>query len=231
MKIRVLTFIITTLIMAPSAMAQVRVDQSVLRGTSVTVTLNGVDSTREIFCRGKTPGQAGRRSGSQVQFTPFVTLIRSPATKPARLPLLKQLASKGKIACSALPPATPPTPGAAPTSGATPPATATQTPAPARTATPAPTATPASGNFDSLGNVTAQGRVLFAIPSGSSANVSRGKTVFQSFCAGCHSERTNRTYTYLDQSIRRSPMLYDDLQLSRPQQLADLTAYLNRFRP
>jgi len=222
MNIRFLLFFVLVFMGASESQSQTLVEQGELTSTTVTVSLSGLDSAREIYCLRTTPGQAKRRSGTKLLFTPYSTLVRNLArTKPgsAQLTLFRQLASKGKVACKSVPPAPTPTPGASPTA----------TPAPVATATPTPA--PQTGNFDAQGNVTAAGRVAFGIPSGVTANVSRGKTVAQSFCTGCHSEKTNRTYSYLDQSIRSSPMLYDDSQLSRPQQLADLTAYLNRFRP
>lgn len=94
------------------------------------------------------------------------------------------------------------------------------------TSTPRPTPNTAT-NFDSSGNVTAAGKTLFAIPSSLSANKDRGKTVWDGECRACHSsEYRNKRYTDLVNLLPGAPM-YIHLQSS---ELADLVAYLNRFR-
>lgn len=103
-------------------------------------------------------------------------------------------------------------------------------PAPAPTATPgsspAPTPTPVSlpGCF-APGNNTRPG--CFGIPSGLTGNIDRGQTAFRNQCTGCHTSRPARTYTQLQSSFDRIPQM----QPFRPgaQDLADITAYLNRF--
>ena len=97
-------------------------------------------------------------------------------------------------------------------------------------ATPTPTPNPQTGNFDNNGNVTAAGKAIFGIPSNLSANISAGRTVQQVKCTGCHVERTNYTFPVVREKIKQSPMLFDEEQVP-DQQLANLVAYLNRFRP
>lgn len=105
-----------------------------------------------------------------------------------------------------------------------------QTPAPfgvpTRTPTPIPTLT--STNFDSAGNVTEKGKTTFAIPSSLTANIEKGRLVSNNnSCTGCHGEKTSRSYTNLAGILPAAPMY---IQLSS-QDLANLTAYVNRFRP
>ncbi len=96
------------------------------------------------------------------------------------------------------------------------------------TPTHTPTPPPSSGsNFDSSGNVTAAGKALFTIPSSLSANKSRGQTVWSSTCRACHSsEYQNKRYVDLVNVLPAAPMF---VHISN-NQLADLVAYLNRFR-
>lgn len=96
------------------------------------------------------------------------------------------------------------------------------------TATPTPT--PALGNFDSNGNVTEKGKTVFGIPANLGANVEAGRAIHQQRCAGCHGDRTNRSFSALRQAIAESPMDYSESDIPDPE-LANITAYLNRFRP
>lgn len=92
--------------------------------------------------------------------------------------------------------------------------------------TPPSTPTATSGNFDGNGNVTAAGKSLFGIPSSLSANISSGQSVWSKNCQGCHSEKTNRTFSTYKSMIAASPMF-----ITLPDsEVAHLTAYLNRFR-
>lgn len=84
-----------------------------------------------------------------------------------------------------------------------------------------------SGNFDSQGNVTDIGRELFAIPDSLNANISIGRTIHQQNCSGCHSEKLSRSYLTLVNILPLSPMYITNLS---NQEIADLAAYLNRFR-
>jgi len=106
-----------------------------------------------------------------------------------------------------------------------------------------PTPTPISSNpeptdpgtiayFDSSKNVTEEGKVLMKIPSQLVANLDRGKSLFLNTCNGCHSSRgepVNYTFDKLRMKIAISPMFFTTSSITDPQ-LADLTAYLNRFR-
>jgi hypothetical protein len=98
------------------------------------------------------------------------------------------------------------------------------------TPTPTPTSVPQTGNFDLAGNVTPEGKLLFGIPSALTANLSVGRAVFTAKCTGCHVERSGRTFLDVRNSIRKPPMLYDEVQIPDAD-LANLVAYLNRFRP
>jgi hypothetical protein len=207
----------------------VLVDATDLRSTSVEVVVRGKAQSRDVFCLGKVAGTASKR-GAQFRFSSFASQIKSlrkSNPQSPKLPLLRALLVAGKAACSALPVA-PPTasPVVPPGATAAPP---TATAIPTSTPTAVATATPGSSNFDALGNVTEKGKVTFGIPSQLSGNVTTGKNVSRSFCSGCHSEKVNRTYPELDAAIRKSPMLYDESNMTR-QELADIVAYLNRFR-
>lgn len=93
-----------------------------------------------------------------------------------------------------------------------------------------PIATPtSSGNFDAQGNVTSKGMALFMIPAGLSANIDRGKVVYDLNCTGCHAAKTGRPFTTLRTDIAKAPMDFDSSEITDAS-LADLTAYLNRFR-
>ena len=211
---------------------QALVDAADLRSTSVEVVVRGKAVSRDVFCLGKVPGTASKR-GAQSRFSSFASQVKSlrkSNPQSSKLPLLRALQVAGKAACAALviaPPDASPVapPGTTPATPATPAATATPTPTPTVIAT----STPGSSNFDALGNVTEKGKVTFGIPSQLSGNVTTGKNVTRSFCSGCHSEKVNRTYPELDAAIRKSPMLYDESNMTR-QELADIVAYLNRFR-
>jgi hypothetical protein len=112
------------------------------------------------------------------------------------------------------------------------------TPTPGSTltpSTPTPTVVPTTGgnvgegNFDNDGNVTSTGKALFGIPDSLSANVSRGKLVHDQQCVGCHAPKTNKSFSYLRTEIAKSPMFIDTTRMPDAT-LADLTAYINRFR-
>ena len=95
---------------------------------------------------------------------------------------------------------------------------------------PTPSPTPASfGNFDMAGNVTAVGKALFAIPSALNGNIAAGRTFWQAQCAGCHTDKLNRTMPQYRGFIAQSPMLFSEEEVP-DEALANLTAYLNRFR-
>ena len=87
----------------------------------------------------------------------------------------------------------------------------------------------ASSYFDIQGNVTAFGKATFGIPSHLPADVITGRTVFNTYCIGCHNERRRFTFAELRQAILQSPMDYDQTQLP-DQDLAQIMAYVSRFR-
>ena len=113
---------------------------------------------------------------------------------------------------------------------------ATPTPTPGGSGTnptpvPTRTPTPTTGNFDGSGNVTAAGKALFGIPSNLSANVSAGRSAWQFGCQGCHgSEKLNKTFSSYRALLKASPMFIFENDVP-DSELANLTAYLNRFRP
>ncbi|MCO6429608.1 MAG: hypothetical protein J5J00_02020 [Deltaproteobacteria bacterium] len=158
---------------------------------------------RGIYCSGITPGSAKEINGA-LNFTSFTSAIKSIKSKKGskgKLALLKRLNSLGKRQCRK---------DSAP-------------------GTPSPTPAPTLGNFDAFGNVTAQGKAAFGIPSIYSGNVSQGKALYQSICIGCHVERVNWSFPALRSAIAQSPMFYDESRISNSD-LANITAYLNRFR-
>jgi hypothetical protein len=104
--------------------------------------------------------------------------------------------------------------------------TLTPTPRPTTGGTTSPTAKPTpvpttTGNFDANGNTT-----KFGIPSGMSGNITAGSSVQASNCNGCHTEKQGRSFGQLKASLSIGPMSFIKLSDS---QIANLTAYLNRF--
>lgn len=94
-----------------------------------------------------------------------------------------------------------------------------------------PTPTPSStGNFTSNGDVSAAGKITFGIPSNLSANVTTGKNLHGMLCSGCHSDKLGRSFNSLRNSISGSPMFFTSSDVT-DSELANITAYLNRFRP
>lgn len=84
--------------------------------------------------------------------------------------------------------------------------------------------------FDALGNVTATGRQTLMIPEGLPANLYQGKVVFDRHCVGCHEGQTNRTFPAYRTRTSQEPMFFTE-EVLPDEELANLTAYLNRFRP
>lgn len=87
-----------------------------------------------------------------------------------------------------------------------------------------------TGNFTSSGQVTAAGKLAFGIPDYLSADITTGRSAYNNYCAGCHEERVNRSFSDLRENTKRSPMFYDENTLTDAT-LAQITAFLNRFRP
>lgn len=81
--------------------------------------------------------------------------------------------------------------------------------------------TPSDGPFDKDGNTKS-----FGIPEGMSGNAHAGKKIYFSKCAGCHPSIVGKhsSYQTLTGWLRKTPM--DSLGI-KPQQTADLVAYLN----
>jgi len=178
-----------------------------LKETSVTYNRK----REKVFCLKTVPGSIITRSRT-INFTSFSSaLSKTPRSSTSKFNRLKALVSLGTRECKRIAKVTP---------GATPTATPTASPTP----------TPQTGNFDSQGNVTPAGKALFGIPSSLSANITAGKSVQTAKCSGCHAERTSRTFSDIRTNIKRSPMLFDEAQIPDPM-LANLVAYLNRFRP
>ena len=109
-----------------------------------------------------------------------------------------------------------------PTPEETPPTTGT--PGPGGTPTPRGTPTPKPGNFDANGNTTA-----FGIPNGMTGNIGRGSSVWGGQCSSCHGvEKKNRSYGQIKNSFNVVPTM--KALPTTKQQMADVTAYLNRGR-
>lgn len=91
--------------------------------------------------------------------------------------------------------------------------------------TPAPTPTSRPGSFDGSGNTT-----RFGIPNGLTGNISRGRSVWGGTCLSCHArEKTNKSYGDIKRALQTIPEMRA-VRVSN-QQVADVTAYLNRGRP
>lgn len=138
--------------------------------------------------------------GKFASFASKIKKIKTSGIGKKKLPLFRALKSAGSPACQSIP-----------------------------SATPTPTPAPAPGNFDSNGNVSAQGKALFGIPSELSGNISEGRTFYLLQCNGCHGDKLNKTFSQLRSAISASPMFFDTSQVPDPD-LADVTAYVNRFR-
>lgn len=170
-----------------------------------------------FYCLARTAGTV-KKVGSSVYFTTYseqirkLTSRRDKAKKESLTAINKLATAKCKVL--ALPTPTP---------------TPTATPSPTPTATATPQATFAAGNFDGNGNVTATGKSVFQIPANLSGNISLGRDVYDTYCFGCHVERVNRTFPDLRYNTSRPPMNYDSTDLPDAE-LANLVAYLNRFR-
>lgn len=92
-----------------------------------------------------------------------------------------------------------------------------------------PTPTPVSGNFDASGNLTAQGKATFGVPSNLSGNITSGKNVHTTKCQGCHGDKPNKSFSQYRSLTSASPMFFSTADLP-DSELANITAYLNRFR-
>lgn len=87
---------------------------------------------------------------------------------------------------------------------------------------------PSLGNFDAQGNVTAAGKAVFGIPSALNGNIGMGRSIFESQCS-CHGDMLNRSMPEYRSAISQAPMYFSTSEIT-DQMLANLTAYLNRYR-
>lgn len=102
---------------------------------------------------------------------------------------------------------------------------------PSGTPTPSPSATPVEFNFDSQGNVTAKGKSIFGIPSYLAGNISTGRATHQRLaCTSCHGEATSRSYSQIMSAISSVSAMSYILEIANEGDIAEVTAYLNRFR-
>ncbi len=101
----------------------------------------------------------------------------------------------------------------------------TSAPQPSASATPKPTATPQQGKFDEDGNTSE-----FGIPGDLKGNISKGKSVYGAYCSSCHSDgsKKGRSYGTIKASLKNQPTM-QNINLSG-QQIAHITAYLNRHK-
>lgn len=119
-----------------------------------------------------------------------------------------------------------PTPTAIPESTSTPGTKPTYTPTPKPTNTPTATPTPSDG-----GCFTANGDTqCFGIPNNLTGNVTSGSKVWTAFsCSGCHSEASKRGSTYGRVQAAFSNSSMAALPKPSQQEIAHITAYLNRY--
>lgn len=83
--------------------------------------------------------------------------------------------------------------------------------------------------FDVQGNMSSRGRQLLGIPANLESNIFIGKNVFEYHCTGCHNAQVNRTFPMYRSRTSDAPMFFTE-ELLPDEDLAHLTAYLNRFR-
>ena len=172
---------------------------------------------KNAVCLENTPGSVKDKGGTLI-FTPFTIKIRKlkkkSLTNPKVLPKLKKwrkFNKKAKKACKE----------ARENPGATP------TPTPPTGPTPTPSPIPV---FDANGNVTAEGKVFLGIPVNLDANIDAGEIAHNFHgCASHHAERTTWHYPQLESRIEQDPMFLLVPENVSYQELADITAYLNRF--
>ena len=102
----------------------------------------------------------------------------------------------------------------------------TPTESPQATPSVNPSATPTKPDslFDQNGSTTG-----FSIPKGLKGTISRGRSVWSNTCSSCHSqEKTGKTYATIKSAFRRIPDMRNTSVSN--QEIADVTAYLNRNR-
>lgn len=181
------------------------VDSSSLISTRINYHDGSRSKSKLIYCLLKTPGTAKGVSGG-VLFTPIaltIAKLKARGIAGSRLNTQVSIKKAGSKACVGL-----------------------------ADGLPAPTPTPFTGiegNFDASGNLTAKGKVTFGVPASIDGNISVGRVLSATNCA-CHSEMNGRSFSYLRATIAGAPMYFDATQIP-DSMLANLTAYLNRFRP
>ncbi len=182
------------------------VPNSSLKSSTITIKDAGKTKRKVLFCLSKTPGDAKAVSAG-MRFTSYSSTIASLKAKKVRggkLTTYNLLKKAGTPVCKKLS-------------------------AGSGTPTPTPTSTPSLGNFDLNGNVTSAGKAAFGIPSSLSGNIGQGRSLYGSYCTGCHVERTGKSFSYLRTSIAQSPMLFTSTEITDGM-LAHITAFLNRYR-
>jgi hypothetical protein len=166
------------------------------------------------------PGSFSEKSG---KYTSFKALIKQINTRILRnSPKKKTLESQVKKLSKNLAPQQRLCRNAAPN-------TPKPTPTASGTQTPKPTATPQSGCSQSCYN-SSRVTQCFQIPSSVPGSETRGGTLW-SGCMGCHTESThrNRTYTQISAAFSSIPQMLPFASNYRSQDIADITAYLNRY--
>lgn len=133
---------------------------------------------------------------------------------------LRQVAATPTPSAPGLPPEPTPPVGATPTP--------TRDPMPTRTPLPTPTPTPMR-YFDAAGSLTEYGKQQLGVPSQFEATIDIGEISYTYRCTQCHGEYGGRTFSNYRTAISAPPMYFIPPVLG-DNELAHLTAYLNRFR-
>lgn len=193
---------------------------------------------------------SGKLAKDGTTFTPYTNQLKSLKRSLQKAPLAKKnkinkqilsvtkLNRVGNKICISGPTVAPNTPTATsiPVFTSTPvPATPTRTPS-ARTPTATSTATPTATAtptpcFDSDGNTT-----CFGIPATFVGNIERGSALFDT-CNACHrrddsdGQKRGRFFNQIKTAFTIIPAMQPYSSLSTDQNVADITAYLNRFNP
>ncbi len=128
------------------------------------------------------------------------------ATLKKKIAVLKKKNAVGMPACNAIPQESP-------------------------SGSPTPLPTRSAGCFDSSRNTA-----CFGIPAPLRGNETRGENVFKNGCMGCHSktsdsDKRNRTYQQILNSFTNEPQMRPYSDSYSTQDVADITAYLNRYNP
>lgn len=221
--LKLLGFFVLTLVVNVQLYAQDLHTQAVFQ----TQDLRGNLVTCGTSANGWVPGQLDRKQifsslkAALAKYRRSLKKVRSSKSKLALQAKIKRLRSKIKLhnyICSQGPHPTP-TPTANFTDTT---ATPQATPLPGQT--PLPMATP-SGPFDQNGNTNG-----FGIPAGYNGNISVGAISWVENCKACHTiERRNRSYQQLLNAVYDVPQMRGFQYILSVQDLADLTAYLNRI--